>query len=355
MISPNALTAWRTTHPWADDEQVEQDLIMTRVAIEIANDLYLGNVLAWRGGTCLHKLFLPAARRYSEDLDYVAYGLSAENNDMRKLRTALRNVAERIGLEIGKHPKTTSDRLNEHFTYTSLGAVRRRIKVEINLDEVPAVSPLARRPLAARTDWWTGSADVLTFVPVELLATKFRALAQRRKGRDLNDLNVAHEILGLDDTTLAEAASHYLHHADITPSVFRARLAAHGADPEFTNDTGVYLVDPEQAQHPTALVNRWILWSAATSTSHMPSAHTTRPRANANNGQSPASASVRSTAQFSVRLTSHRMTTRNGANTTSTSPEPAHSTVGHSEPETQNPEPRWPNSYARLFDTVLTR
>lgn len=151
--------------------------------------------------------------------------------------------------------------MNEHFTYTSLGAVRRRIKVEINLDEVPAVSPLARRPLAARTDWWTGSADVLTFVPVELLATKFRALAQRRKGRDLNDLTVAHEILGLDDTALAEAAAHYLHYADITPTVFRARLAAHGADPEFANDTGVYLMDPEQAQHPTALVNRWIVWS----------------------------------------------------------------------------------------------
>lgn len=261
MISPNALTAWRTTHPWADDEQVEQDLIMTRIAIEIANDPYLGNVLAWRGGTCLHKLFLPTARRYSEDLDYVAYGLSVENNDMRRLRAALRNVAERIGLEIGKHPKTTSDRLNEHFTYTSLGGIVRRIKVEINLDEVPAVSPLARRPLATRTDWWTGSADVLTFVPVELLATKFRALAQRRKGRDLNDLNVAHEILGLDDTALAEAAAHYLHYADITPTVFRARLAAHGADPEFTNDTGMYLIDPEQAHHPTALVNRWILWS----------------------------------------------------------------------------------------------
>ncbi len=261
MISPNALTAWRTTHPWADDEQVEQDLIMTRVAIEIANDPYLGNVLAWRGGTCLHKLFLPVARRYSEDLDYVAYGLSVENNDMRRLRSALRTVAERIGLEIGKHPKTTSDRLNEHFSCTSLGAIRRRIKVGINLDEIPAVSPLARRPLATRTDWWTGNAEVLTYTSVELLATKFRALAQRRKGRDLNDLNTAHEILELDDTALAQAAAHYLHHADITPTVFRARLAAHGADPEFTNDTAVYLIDPEQAQPPPALVNRWILWS----------------------------------------------------------------------------------------------
>ena len=72
MISLDALNAWRPNHPWADDEQIEQDLIMTRVAIEIASHPELRDRLAWRGGTCLHKLFLPAALRYSEDLDYVA-------------------------------------------------------------------------------------------------------------------------------------------------------------------------------------------------------------------------------------------------------------------------------------------
>jgi predicted nucleotidyltransferase component of viral defense system len=261
VISPNAVTAWRTTHPWADDEQVEQDLIMTRVAIEIANNRHLGEILVWRGGTCLHKLFLPTALRYSEDLDYVAYGLSVENNDMRHVRTALRDVAQTVGLDVGKHPKTTSDRLNEHFTYTSTRSVTRRLKVEINLDEVPAIAPLARRPLTTRTDWFSGSAEILTFQPVELLATKFRALAQRRKGRDLNDLDVAHKILSLDDVALGTAAAHYLLYADITPTVFRSRLAAHGADPEFIDDTRAYLIGPTPAPDPAELVNRWILWS----------------------------------------------------------------------------------------------
>lgn len=261
VISPDALGAWRVNHPWADDEQVEQDLIMTRVAVEIALHPELSDRLAWRGGTCLHKLFLPAPLRYSEDLDYVAYGLSVEDNDLRRLRSGLREVAEMIGLEVGKHAKTTRSRLTEHLGYTDLGGTPRRIKVEINLDEVPAVESLDRRPLAADTDWWTGAADLLTFTPVELIATKFRALAQRSKGRDLNDLDVAHRELGLDDERLGRAAAHYLFHADIHPSQFRARLAAHLADPEFVSDLAVYLVDPAGAGDPPTLVHRWILWT----------------------------------------------------------------------------------------------
>jgi predicted nucleotidyltransferase component of viral defense system len=261
VISLDALNAWRPGHPWADDEQVEQDLIMTRVAIEIASHPELRDRLVWRGGTCLHKLFLPAALRYSEDLDYVAYDLSIEANDMRTIRTGLREVAERIGLEVSEHPKTTRIRLTERFAYTSLGDTNRRIKVEINLDDVPPIEPLDRRQLAATTDWWRGEAGVLTFQPVELIATKFRALAQRSKGRDLSDLDLAHRLLDLNDERLAHAAAHYLLHAGVHPNMFRARLAAHLADPAFTADVGVYLVDPTTAGDPGTLVNQWILWA----------------------------------------------------------------------------------------------
>lgn len=234
---------------------------MTRVAVEIASHPELCDRLAWRGGTCLHKLFLPAPLRYSEDLDYVAYGLSVEDNDMRRLRAGLREVADLIGLEVSKHAKTTRSRLTEHLGYTSLSGTPRRIKVEINLDEVPAVEALDRRPLAADTDWWTGGADLLTFTPVELIATKFRALAQRSKGRDLNDLDVAHRELSLDDERLGRAAVHYLLHAGVHPGQFRSRLAAHLDDPDFVTDVAVYLVDPATAGDPRILVNRWILWS----------------------------------------------------------------------------------------------
>lgn len=234
---------------------------MTRVAIEIASHPALQDRLAWRGGTCLHKLFLRSARRYSEDLDYVAYDLSIEDNDLRRLRTGLREVAERVGLEVSGHAKTTRGRLPERLGYRSLGGVDRRIKVEVNLDEVPAFAPLERRELAAETDWWSGRAGLLTFEPVELIATKFRALAQRSKGRDLNDLDVAHRELPLVDDRLGQAAAHYLFHASVSPSAFRARLAAHLGDPGFLVDVAAYLVDPSTAGDPPTVVDRWIRWT----------------------------------------------------------------------------------------------
>ena len=261
MIAANAVNAWWEHHPWANEDQVEQDLLMTRVAIEIAQHPALRDRLAWRGGTCLHKLFLPEPLRYSEDLDYVAYGLSVEDNDMRTLRSGLREVAERVGLTVGKNAKTRRMRLTEHLPFDSLLGHALRLKVEINLDEVPAVHPLERRRMAVNTEWWSGTGELLTFQPVELIATKFRALAQRSKGRDLNDLDVAHRQLALDDELLGKAAAHYLFHAEVHPGEFRARLAAHLSDPDFVVDVAAYLVDPATVGDPRAVVTRWIRWT----------------------------------------------------------------------------------------------
>ena len=38
-----------------------------RLIIDIADHELLGDELAMRGGTCLHKLYLPVPARYSED------------------------------------------------------------------------------------------------------------------------------------------------------------------------------------------------------------------------------------------------------------------------------------------------
>ena len=69
MIDRPALVAWRSKAPWPNPVQIEQDLLLSRLMIEIASDDLLGPELAMRGGTCLHKLHLPTPLRYSEDLD----------------------------------------------------------------------------------------------------------------------------------------------------------------------------------------------------------------------------------------------------------------------------------------------
>lgn len=259
MIPAQVIAAWRTTHPWIDDRQVEQDLILTRLAIEIAEHPELRDRLVWRGGTCLHKIVMPKPLRYSEDLDYVAYGIAGAH--FGPVLSALRDVAATVGLDVAR-TKSKQRKLEIRLRFDPAGeGAPVNIKVEINIDEVESLLPLERRTLRVDTGWWRGESEVLTFEPAEMIGTKFRALAQRSKGRDLNDLELARLHLELDDEQLAACAAHYLHHEGISSNEFKARLFAHLSDPNFVDDVARFITDPSHTFEPDRLVERWIWWS----------------------------------------------------------------------------------------------
>src|SRR5690606_37397844 len=108
---------------------------------------------------------------------------------------AVREIADGIGLttrtDVGPFPK-----LRLRAPYES-GAGRLRIQVGINTYETSPARPTRRLPVEVESGWWSGGADVLTLQAEELVATKLRALYQRRQGRDLFDLWVALTVLGL--------------------------------------------------------------------------------------------------------------------------------------------------------------
>jgi hypothetical protein len=58
LIPQANITAWRATVPWADDAQVEQDLVLSRATVELFADDKLNGQIAMRGGTSLHKPLL---------------------------------------------------------------------------------------------------------------------------------------------------------------------------------------------------------------------------------------------------------------------------------------------------------
>ncbi len=62
MIPHDYITEWRGQAPWVEDAQVEQDLVISRALVEIFSHPVLKGALAFRGGTALYKLHLPAAR-----------------------------------------------------------------------------------------------------------------------------------------------------------------------------------------------------------------------------------------------------------------------------------------------------
>jgi predicted nucleotidyltransferase component of viral defense system len=58
MIPRADIVAWRSHVFWKSDAQVEQDLILSRVLVELFSEKFLAKNLAFRGGTALHKLHL---------------------------------------------------------------------------------------------------------------------------------------------------------------------------------------------------------------------------------------------------------------------------------------------------------
>lgn len=140
MIPRAYITEWQKNAPWRSNAQVEQDLIIERALIELFSDELINQSLAFRGGTALHKIFLPPQVRYSEDIDLV----QIEKGEIGPILTRIRKI---LGWNSINH--------------------------------------------SIESSYFSGETRIVSYKLEELLGTKLRALYQRRKGRDLFDLNYA--------------------------------------------------------------------------------------------------------------------------------------------------------------------
>lgn len=184
MIPKADIVAWREYAPWLTDAQVEQDLIISRALVSIFESPFLAERLAFRGGTALHKLYFSLPRRYSEDIDLVQITAAPIGHVMDALQESLD-----VFLGVPRR-KQTEESVILTYRMESEGppVVQMRLKVEINTREHFAVEGYRQQPFTVRSRWFSGRCDIKTYALEELLATKLRALYQRRKGRDLFDL-----------------------------------------------------------------------------------------------------------------------------------------------------------------------
>lgn len=206
MIPRAFVTEWQSRAPWPQPYQVEQDLILSRLMIEIADHELLGGELVMRGGTCLHKLHLPQPRRYSEDLDYVR----RTHSGIKPHVDALREIAGGIGLEVASTGRSGA---MVHVVLDAEPAVtpgRIRIKIETNIEETKPYAGTIAVPHKIESRWWAGEADVPTYELEELMSTKLRALYQRDKGRDLFDLWLVLSERQHDPRRIVAGLHHYM-------------------------------------------------------------------------------------------------------------------------------------------------
>lgn len=245
MIPKAYLDAWRSVAPWSESSQVEQDLVISRAAVEIFSNDFLKKNLAFRGGTALHKLFLTPQARYSEDIDLVQLHSGPAKPMLEAIREQLIFLGDKDERRI---------KLNEHnctvyyqFATELSPPPRMRVKIEINTREHFNVMGLKRVSLFINNPWYQGGAEVTTFHPEELLGTKFRALYQRKKGRDLFDLYYAIENLEVDKGKIIECFYAYMNqelNKAPTAREFELNLSEKMKDDEFTGDI-MALLRPE--------------------------------------------------------------------------------------------------------------
>ncbi len=234
MLPKAYIDQWKLYSTWQQEEFIEQDLILSRLLIELYSSKIITDNLAFRGGTALHKLFLKTPYRYSEDLDFVQ--IKAEN--IGDVLTELRKIIKRI---ISAKPTYKKSQIANSLIYSYNAEnppnPKMKIKIEINTREHFAIDGIKNLKLDCKSDWFTGSADIVTFSTEELLATKLRALYQRRKGRDLFDLWIARELEPNFEKTVTILKA-YLNNENlsITKKEFIDNLSAKIDDPIFQND-----------------------------------------------------------------------------------------------------------------------
>lgn len=235
MIPRRYIEEWKEFAPWPENSQVEQDLVIERVLVEIFSDPFLNENLAFRGGTALHKLFLKPQARYSEDIDLVQIKTGPIKPILVKLRECLTFLGTKRNITTSIHNNTVEYRFETEIQ----PIIRMRLKIEINCREHFTVLGLQQLPFKVQNGWFTGECSINTYYVEELLGTKLRALYQRRKGRDLFDLNLAITKLDIDVTKLIQCYKEYINFSDgasPTSKMFLANMEEKIKDDEFRND-----------------------------------------------------------------------------------------------------------------------
>ena len=171
MIGERYIKEWAATHPWRRAEQVEQDLLLSRVWSAIFSDPFLSERLAFRGGTALHKLYFSPQVRYSEDIDLVQVAAGPFGEIFDHLKDALSFLPN-----MRREQKSFNNLMRFRLESEIPPVVPIRIKVETNCREHLCELGYRYMPFAVENNWFSGECEIRTFQLEELLGTKMRAL-----------------------------------------------------------------------------------------------------------------------------------------------------------------------------------
>ena len=244
-VIPQAAIHQRSlTHPWRRVVQVEQDMLLEAV-LHRAAEADSFDQLAFIGGTCLHKLYGPGPRRYSEDLDFVWMGDGTPDDAMEEIADHSRSLAfERVEVVTSseaRFPKVL-------FFYENHDGLPAKMKLETNTSLATALrGEVVSRPLATSNAWLDEASDIPCAPLAALAGMKIIAGSTRGKSRDLYDLRYMIEELGVSPTA-AVAWAQKTRPSDWRPARRHRYVKRTARRPAYWDELNGYLRNGEQVQ-----------------------------------------------------------------------------------------------------------
>jgi predicted nucleotidyltransferase component of viral defense system len=174
----------------------EREVVLTFL-LQVLSEHGVLDRLAFKGGTCLRKMFHGSQGRFSSDLDFTALG----EHDHQEVILAIMGAFDdefygiRFAIPYNSYYETAAGMswgVNPTYSHEWNAAGNSEIKLQISRRETPTLPP-ERKPQCEQSYF-----TLLPFAPAEItclrlpeiLAEKTRACYQRTKARDIYDLGV---------------------------------------------------------------------------------------------------------------------------------------------------------------------
>lgn len=191
MIADKFVDLYARNSGLRDKLVAERDVILT-YALRALVDAGVMAHLAFKGGTCLRKLILGSAGRFSEDLDFTLTTEERDDDVLVQLVEVFNGERHGITFAFDEYYKTEGDTsFGGDVLYRHEWNDAGRFRVQVSLRERPTL-PVTSRPMQPQSYFSHLEFDSFTvrsLQPIEMIAEKVRAAFQRVKVRDLYDLH----------------------------------------------------------------------------------------------------------------------------------------------------------------------
>lgn len=196
MLTQPQVQRYSTESGLRDIMIAEKEVVLTFL-LQLLSERGMLNRLAFKGGTCLRKMFVGSQGRFSTDLDFT--GIEEHDHEdiildmMQAFEQPFHGILFHIpddgyyetqdGLSWGVNPTYSHD-------WNASGVSE--VKIQISRRETPTL-PTERRPHVEQSYFPYlpfAPAEILCLALPEILAEKIRACYQRNKARDIYDLGM---------------------------------------------------------------------------------------------------------------------------------------------------------------------